>query len=319
MKTLITGAGGLLGTAVAREAVTRGHDVVACTHTPVEIDGTESPSPAGVVSPEAWSPEGRGAVSWIVLDVTDEAAVAETLGESAADAVVHCAGYTDVDGAEDHGELAMTVNAEGAAHVAAAAARTGSLLLYPSTDYVFDGSAENPYRPDDSPNPVNVYGESKLRGERLVRSAGGSWLVVRTSWLYGSGGPDFIDTVLAVARSGGVVRVVNDQRGRPTWSRSLATALLDLLESPGGAVGRTLHLADRGEATWYDLAAEAFRLTGVRANLVPVTTGEWGTGAPRPRYSVLDLEDAERLLGRGMPRWRESLRSYLVGNREGEP
>lgn len=280
MKLLVTGAEGLLGSAVCAAGRSRGHRVVA---------------------------PGRRE-----LDVTDPAACRRLLASVAPDAVAHCAAYTDVDGAEEDPSAALEVNARGAGHVARASTEVGSLLLYPGTDYVFDGEGGEPYGPDDPPRPINAYGRSKLAGEEAVREAGGRWLIVRTSWLYGRGGRNFVDLVRERAGSGEELRVVDDQTGRPTWSGSLAPALVELLErGPEGPGGEILHLADRGTTTWYGLAREVIEREGLKGSARPISTEEWGAPAPRPRNAVLEIATGEAALGRPMPHWKDSLGRYL--------
>nr|NIP57325.1 dTDP-4-dehydrorhamnose reductase [Gemmatimonadota bacterium]NIR77709.1 dTDP-4-dehydrorhamnose reductase [Gemmatimonadota bacterium]NIT86253.1 dTDP-4-dehydrorhamnose reductase [Gemmatimonadota bacterium]NIU30081.1 dTDP-4-dehydrorhamnose reductase [Gemmatimonadota bacterium]NIU35032.1 dTDP-4-dehydrorhamnose reductase [Gemmatimonadota bacterium] len=250
------------------------------------------------------------------LDVTDPDACRRLLASQAPDAVAHCAAYTDVDGAEGNPPAALEVNARGAGHVARAATEVGSLLLYPGTDYVFDGESEDTYTPDDPPRPINAYGRSKLAGERAVREAGAPWLIVRTSWLYGRGGRSFVDLVRERAGRGEELRVVDDQAGRPTWTGSLAPALVELLErGPKGPGGELLHLADRGTTTWYGLAREVIEREGLKGSARPVSTEEWGAPAPRPRNAVLDIATGEAALGRPMPHWTDSLGRYLERGR----
>lgn len=308
MKVLITGASGLLGSELARVLSLRDHAVVAT-----------------VRDPDALGSEGS---ELRALDVTDAEAVRTTVDETAPEVVFHCAAYTDVDGAEAHPHRAMAVNADGTRTVAHAALKSGAALVYPSTDYVFDGTKEGLYLPGDPRRPVNAYGRSKKAGEDALRAVGGRWLVLRTTWLYGAGGPDFVDTVLEKARAGEKLRVVDDQTGRPTWSGSLAPALVDLVEraveapdwlpmppagrgSPAGLTGRILHLADRGTATWYDFARAIADVAGIDAEIEPVSSAEWNAPAARPKNCVLDISAAEECLGRQMPDWKSSLERYL--------
>lgn len=281
MKLLVTGGGGLLGGALARAAAARGHRVVA--------------------------PDRRS------LDVTDRDAPGRVVESERPDAVLHCAAYTDVDGAEADPGTAMEVNAAGTGRVARAAAAVGSLLFYPGTDYIFDGEGDAPYAPDDPPRPINAYGRSKAAGEEEARAAG-RWLVVRTSWLYGPGGRNFVDRVRRRAARGEEMRVVDDQRGRPTWTGSLAPALVQLVErAPGEAGGRVLHLADRGVTTWYGLAREVVEREGCHASVLPISSEAWGAPARRPRNAVLEIASGEEALGRPMPHWRDSLGRHLEG------
>jgi dTDP-4-dehydrorhamnose reductase len=222
--------------------------------------------------------------------------------------VVHYAAYTAVDTAEDEPDEAMAVNRGGTGNVVSGAAAVGATVIYPSTDYVFDGSSARPYLPDDAPHPLGAYGRSKLAGEMEVRRTPGAHLIVRTSWLYGVGGRNFVDTVRRRASEGRELRVVADQEGRPTWTESLAVTLLDLIGT--GASG-TLHACDAGHATWYDLARAVVEITGLEVPVVPVSTAEWGARAPRPARSLLDLTATETLLRRPLPHWRRSLMTYL--------
>jgi dTDP-4-dehydrorhamnose 3,5-epimerase len=231
------------------------------------------------------------------LDVTDQRMVRHLLG--GVDLVVHCAAMTDVDGCERDPERAMAVNAWGSAHVAMAADRV--ILL--STDYVFDGTKPGEYREDDPPNPRSAYGRSKLEAERAVLEAGPN-LVVRTSWLFGDG-RNFVRSIAAAARAGKPLRVVGDQRGRPTFAGDLALALAHLAARDDVGV---LHVAGDGTpCTWAELAEVVAGRPVER-----VTTAEWGAPAPRPANSVLALGRAR---GRGVPLrdWRTSVRRYLEG------
>ena len=275
MRVLVTGARGLLGAAVAAEGRSRGHEAVAL---------------------------GRAE-----LDVTDSATVYKAMSAARPDAVVHCAAYTAVDRAESEPELARAVNRDGTRHVAAAAAAAGAVIVYVSTDYVFDGTKRTPYLPADEAKPLSVYGRTKLEGEEAVAEVGGEALTVRTSWLYGPGN-GFVPAILRRAREGGVVRVVDDQRGRPTWAPHAAVAILDLLES--GARG-AWHVAGGGDCTRIELAREALALDGLPVEVHAISTADYGAPAPRPAYSVLALDTTEERLGRRMPHWREALRGYL--------
>lgn len=274
----MTGATGLLGQALTTQALIR-----------------------------RWSVIGAGRH---VLDVRDPAACMSVVGEAQPDAVVHCAAYTNVDGAEDEEPLALEVNRDGARNIAEAAKAADSVMVFPSTDYVFDGTTGRPYRENAEPAPLGAYGRSKLAGEDAVRSAGVDHLIVRTSWLYGSGGRNFVDTIRTLAAERDELRVVSDQRGRPTWSTSLARSVLDLLAADARG---TLHACDSGSASWIELARSILEIIGLETRLVPVTTTEWNARAPRPRYSVMALDRAEAILGHPFPHWQESLASYLRG------
>jgi dTDP-4-dehydrorhamnose reductase len=231
------------------------------------------------------------------LDVTDARAVRELLG--GAELVVNCAAMTDVDGCEAEPERAMAVNGRGAANVAAAAGRVIQL----STDYVFDGSKDGEYVEEDAPNPQSAYGRSKLAGEEAVLTAGGN-LVVRTSWVFGEG-RNFIRSVVAADRAGKALRVVADQRGRPTWAADIARAVAHLA---GTGQSGVVHVTGAGEpCTWAELAELV-----VGHPVERVTTEEWGAPAPRPRNSVLSLSRA-RTLRVPLADWRDSVSLYVEG------
>src|SRR3954471_23502560 len=212
------------------------------------------------------------------LDVTDAAAVADALRGAT---VINCAGYTDVDGAEADPETAHAVNAEGARNVAEAAAR----VVYVSTDYVFDGTKPTPYVESDPVNPLSEYGRSKLAGERATLTASPHSVIVRTSWVFGAGGRNFVATMLERAEGGDRVKVVDDQIGCPTFSGHLAEALLGLAE---GHEHGFLHVAGSGVCSWYEFARAIFDRAGVDVEVEPCSTAEFPRPAPRPANSALE-------------------------------
>lgn len=274
MRLLVTGAAGMLGTDVVRSARAAGHDVIALTRA--------------------------------ALDVSDPAAVADALTEHRPEAVVNCAAWTDVDGAEEDEAGASAINGAGAGNVARAAASSDARLVHVSTDYVFDGSKESPYVESDPTGPLSAYGRSKLEGERQVAAGGGRHAIVRSSWLFGAAGRNFVATMLGFGAEREEVRVVTDQVGCPTWTGHLAPALVSLAD--GDAQG-LMHVAATGAASWHDLAVEAFRLAGIDCRVEPTTTDEFRRPAPRPAYSVLGSEraDAPRLAA-----WQEGLAGYMA-------
>lgn len=280
MRLLVTGARGLLGTDVVDAATRLGVEVVPLGHAEV--------------------------------DVTDSRAVRDAISEhleGAADPyVVHCAAYTAVDAAEADAPACFAVNEGGARVVARAAAEAGAGLVYFSTDYVFDGHRRRPYRPGDPTGPLCVYAQSKLAGEVAVAAGHPEPLIVRTGWLYGAGGPSFVTTILSKARGSGVVRVVDDQRGRPTWTRNVAESTLELMAK---GVHGVFHVTDGDEATWLDVARYVLDTAGVTASVEPVSSEEWGAPARRPRYSVLDVSHTEDVLGRPSMPWRDALRRFV--------
>lgn len=241
------------------------------------------------------------------LDVCDAAAIARWLDAVRPSLAINAAAYTAVDRAETESERAFAVNADGASRLAAACRERAVPLLHVSTDYVFDGAATRPYREDDAVAPLGVYGASKAAGERAVVERGGC--VVRTSWLFGDGGPSFVHTMLRLARECDVLRVVDDQRGCPTCADDLADALLELAARE--RVASIYHYCNVGDTTWYGLACvvvdEARRHRALACTRVDaITTAEYPTPAPRPAYSVLDTTRV-RALGIATPSWRIGL------------
>ncbi len=239
------------------------------------------------------------------VDVTDAAAVADCVREVSPGAIFHLAAWTDVDGAEESEVEADAVNARGSRNVAAAADEIGALLVVPSTDYVFDGSAGRPYVEDDAPNPLGAYGRTKLAGERAALAACPTGTrVARTAWLYGAAGKNFVDTIRRLGEERDEVSVVDDQEGSPTWTRDLAPALEALLDQPPGIY----HTAGSGSVTWAGFARAIFEEAGIDCRVLPTTTAALGRPAPRPTFSPLATTRP------GAPRlrpWREALRDYL--------
>ncbi len=242
------------------------------------------------------------------LDITDPDAVARWVSMSRPDAVINCAAYTAVDDCEAHESEARAVNATAVDHLARACNAVDATLIHVSTDYVFDGTADRPYRETDPVAPIGAYGRTKLLGERAAAAAI-HHLIVRTAWLYGHGGRHFVDAIRGqVERGTNPLRVVGDQHGSPTFSVDLAAAMLDLAER--SAVG-VVHAVNRGDTTWHGFAQEIVRLLGADVEVRAVTTDEFPRPAPRPAYSVLDTTRLERLLGRPMPSWQNALARYL--------
>ena len=242
------------------------------------------------------------------LDITDGAAVQAAVHDIRPHIVVNCAAWTAVDDAEAHEAEATAVNGRGAANVAYACAAIGARLIHLSTDYVFDGTAARPYAENDVPAPRTAYGRSKLAGEQAVLHAlpdGG--YVLRTAWLYGEHGPNFIRTMIRLEGQQEQVRVVADQHGQPTWTGDLAQRILLLARSevrPG-----IYHATSSGATTWHGLAQEVFRLLGADpARVKAITTAEYPLPAPRPAYSVLGHNQWARAGLQEMPQWAESLR-----------
>lgn len=242
------------------------------------------------------------------FDIAERAAVERAFRQWRPQFVFHLAAYTDVDGCEANSSRAEQVNALGTLNVARACADIGARLLYVSTDYVFDGRGKRPHREDDSPNPLSVYGLTKLRGERYVQALVAGHVIVRSSWLYGPGGKNFVTTILKLAKQGADLRVVADQIGSPTYTRHLALALVGLL---GRGVGGVFHVTGSGSCSWFEFAEAIVRSAGApRVGVIPITTKESGRLARRPAFSVLENR---RLAGTGLaelPHWREGLAQY---------
>ena len=278
MRLLVLGAGGQLGRDVVRAALAAGESVIGLTHRE--------------------------------CDVTDRAAVQAAFESEHPDAVVNCAAWTRVDAAEDHETEAAAINATGAGNVAEVAGAGGAALCHVSTDYVFDGTSSTPIAEDAPPQPISAYGRTKLAGEEAVRAAMGERaLIVRTAWVYGAYGPNFVLTMLRLARDRGSLRVVADQTGTPTWTGHLAPALLRLLHRH--EIG-TLHLTNSGETTWHGFAQAIVEDSGLSdVPVEAITTAEYPTPARRPAYSVLDNGRWRDLGEAPLPNWRDGLRTYL--------
>ncbi len=221
------------------------------------------------------------------LDVTDASAVLAAIRAYQPEFVVNCAAWAAVDDAEAHEHQALRVNGDGPGYVAAACAEVGARLVHISTDYVFQGDGTRPYAEDDPPAPRTAYGRTKLAGEEAVRrELDGTAYVVRTAWLYGAYGPNFVRTMIRLERERAAIDVVNDQHGQPTWTAVVAGQIIELVRA--GAPGGTYHATSSGETTWFGLAREVFRLLGANESRVrPVTTEQYPRPAPRPAYSVL--------------------------------
>jgi dTDP-4-dehydrorhamnose reductase len=231
------------------------------------------------------------------LDVTDAAAVRGALGPD--DLAINCAAWTDVDGAEEHEDEALRINRDGARNVAEAA----GAVLYVSSDYVFDGTKRKPYVESDLVNPQSAYGRTKLAGERVTAEANPRHYIVRTSWLFGNGGPNFVETMLRLGQERDTLRVVDDQIGRPTYTGHLALAIAQLVR---GADYGIHHRAGSGECSWFAFAREIMRRAELECEVEPCTTEEFPRPARRPAYSVLGSEHGDRL-----PTWQEGLDAYL--------
>jgi dTDP-4-dehydrorhamnose reductase len=281
MRILVTGAAGMLGHDVRRVGERAGHELIL------------------VDLPE--------------LDITDGPAVIAFYERERPEATINCAAWTDVDGAESKREAAYAVNVQGAGNLARAASAIDSPLLHISTDYVFDGrppldaaGRSRPYVESDATGPRSVYGETKLAGERQVLTASSAHTVVRTAWLYGIDGSNFVATMLRLAGEREAVQVVDDQIGSPTWSGHLAPAILGLLERQ---VSGLVHLTGTGSVSWNGFAKEIFRQAELDCRVETATSAEMARPAPRPAWSAMESERGDVL---PMPDWRDGLAGYMA-------
>ena len=240
------------------------------------------------------------------LDVADRAAVEAAVTEHRPAAVINCAAWTDVDGAESHEADATRINDEAAALLAAAANGVGAKYVFLSTDYVFDGRRASPYVESDSPSPLSAYGRSKLGGETSVAVTNPRSFIVRSSWLFGRNGKNFVETMLGLAGTEDEVLVVSDQVGCPTYTVHLAAALAELIEGDETGVH---HIAGAGQCSWFEFAQEIFDQSGSDTRVMAATTEMLARPAPRPAYSVLR---SERTGAIELPHWREGLAQYLA-------
>jgi dTDP-4-dehydrorhamnose reductase len=274
MKVLVTGAAGMLGQDVVRAAEFVNHEVVALARAD--------------------------------LDVTRPRAVRAVMAAERPDAVINCAGSTKVDAAEGDAAAAAEINGAGAGIVAAEAADIGAVIVQPSTDYVFDGAKRTPYVESDQTGPLSVYGRSKLSGEREVAAVNDRHFIVRSSWLFGAGGENFVETMLKLAGDVSQIVVVRDQVGSPTYTGHLADALVRLLDQASYGIH---HITGSEQCSWYEFAVEIFRQTGVDVRVLSCTTEEFPRPAQRPAYSVLGTERDYPIV---LPDWHEGLASYLA-------
>jgi dTDP-4-dehydrorhamnose reductase len=247
-------------------------------------------------------------------DCTDAEAVRQVLTRTRPQVVINSAGYVRVDDCEDRAQEAFQVNAIGAWHIAKACAEIDALCVYVSTDYVFEGTKSTPYVESDPPCPINVYGASKLAGEHLVRQAAPRWLIVRMASLFGKTGArgkggNFIETIIAKAKAGEPLRIVDDVRISPTYSYDAAQAVAQLLQSDAAGL---LHLTNRGCCTWYELAVATLSMMGLSTRIGPVGSASYPTKAARPQNSSLASERLDSILASPLRPWRSGLEAYLL-------
>lgn len=289
LDVLVTGAGGQLGRALIESAAALGHTVGGLRHSDLAVE--------------------------------DADAVREVIERHRPKAVVHAAAWTDVDGCERDPDRADRINGHGTAAVAASCRAVGARLAYVSTDFVFDGRANRPYPVDATPAPLSAYGSSKLLGERAVlEEATPGMSVVRTSWVFGPGGKNFPSAILARARSGQPLRVVDDQFGSPTYTVDLAEALIDLVtHDDASAASGIFHASNEGHCHWRDFAIALVEAAGLgdASTVAPMSSGELDRPAERPAYSVLDSSRLASLRGQGLPHYSDAIRRYLLAESGG--
>lgn len=287
MRILISGMSGMLGVDL--------YQVLGKEHQVTGLDRRDFPSsPSPSVSK---------------IDITDLEAVKELFSRLTPHFVIHAAAYTDVDGCEKDADKAYQVNALGTRNIALACQKLDIPLLYLSTDFVFRGNKEAPYSEFDEPHPVNIYGKSKLAGENYLQSFLSRYFIVRTSWLYGKWGENFVATILKLAREESTLKVVNDQVGSPTYTKDLSQQIKRLVATELYGI---YHITNSGRCSWYEFAQEILRLAGIKGvKLTPLTSEELARPAPRPKFSVLDNYCLRLSLGDGMREWKEALEEYM--------
>jgi dTDP-4-dehydrorhamnose reductase len=246
------------------------------------------------------------------LDITDPSAVTDHLSRLHPDVVINCAAYTAVDKAEQEPEKAFLVNRDAVENLARATSGIESFLIQISTDYVFNGRANIPYREEDTPDPVSVYARSKFGGELAVRKFAARGIIIRTSWLFSPFGTNFVKTILKHAKEKGVLRVVADQVGNPTYAGDLCRAILDIVPVVTLTQGVELfHFSNEGVASWFDFARAIIEFSGIPCEVIPIATKDYPMPATRPFYSVLNKEKIRARFGIGIPYWRDSVEECI--------
>ncbi len=244
------------------------------------------------------------------LNITNKTAVLTFLKTKNYDYCINCAAYTAVDKAETETDLAHQVNAIGAHNLAIACNDTQTTLIHISTDFVFDGTANIPYTETDVPNPVSVYGKTKLEGEKLIQKTTTKYFILRTSWLYSEYGNNFMKTMLKLAQNRDELNIVADQIGTPTYAKDLAEVILKIIETQFNQYG-LYHYSNNGATSWFDFAKEIFTRSNTKIRLGAIPTSEYPTPAKRPTYSVLNKQKITTNLGVSIPNWKDSLQKAL--------
>ncbi|MFA6142151.1 MAG: dTDP-4-dehydrorhamnose reductase [Candidatus Omnitrophota bacterium] len=298
-KVLVTGSNGMLG-------------VDLCA----ELDKAFDVYGADIV-------RGDGVRHFSQCDITDKKSVTVVIEKIKPDIVVHTAAMTDVDGCERDKDKAYNVNTAGAENVAKACAAAGATMIHISTDFVFDGTKKSgPYREDDEALPLSIYGDSKFKGEEAVIEGVKNYFILRTSWLYGKHGKNFVETIITKASGEDVLQVVNDQVGSPTYTKDLAGAIrvvIDKISSQLTAHSSQgcgiYHVSNSGSVSWYEYAKEVLKLTGSETEVVPISSEKLNRPAKRPAMSVLDNSKFTRFTGHKMRNWKDALKEYILEGR----
>ncbi|MCD6569537.1 MAG: dTDP-4-dehydrorhamnose reductase [Deltaproteobacteria bacterium] len=283
MKVLITGAKGLVGAEIVHTFKDSYHEVIAKDHK--------------------------------ALDITYSEGLRAGLEDIGPEWVINCAAYTKVDACEENQDIAFKVNGKAPGVIASICQSLGIKLCHISTDYVFDGTKEDTYTEDDITHPINIYGMSKLAGEKAIQENTDGYLIIRTQWLFGPAGPNFVSNILDMARQNKEIKVVNDQRGRPTYTRDLAKAIALLIEMDARGI---YHICNRGSASWYKLAKKAAEYAEVATEIIPVGTDAFPRPAKRPMNGVLSTEKFRMYTKKTLAPWQLALKEYIQGHLRGK-
>jgi len=256
--------------------------------------------------------EGRGietiGVDIEEMDITDSTSTWAVIKEAAPDAVIHCAAYTAVDAAEDNEDICRKVNVEGTQNIAAVCKDLDIPMMYISTDYVFDGQGERPWKPDDKRNPLSVYGQTKYEGELAVQNTLDKYFIVRITWAFGVNGKNFVRTMLRLAETNDKITVVNDQFGAPTYTYDLAVLLADMIVTDKYGI---YHATNEGNCSWYEFAREIFREADIDMEVIPVSSNAYNAKAARPVNSRMDKKKLDENSFKRLPEWQDALKRYL--------
>jgi dTDP-4-dehydrorhamnose reductase len=295
-KILITGSSGMLGSSLC-EALADEY----------EISGLD------LFEPQASNPKPQ---AFSQCDIADKHSVVTVISKVKPDLIIHTAAYTDVDGSELNRQKAFAVNAQGTENVVQAARGLGAILFYISTDYVFDGKKDKPYTETDLPHPINIYGQSKLEGEKIIQARLDKYFILRTSWLYGPNGKNFVTTILEKARENKILKIVDDQIGSPTYNLDLAKAIKVLLSNINAGLSASVygiyHITNSASCSWYEFAKRIISLKQLETEILPISSSEAKRPALRPKMSVLDNSKLKATFRLNLRPWPEALNHFLL-------